>query len=216
MNFLAGARRRRNGETTVFGCFLKFEVAGSRQAFRAACSRFYQPAAAFRFRPKRPLQSEYFWDFWAFLQIGQGLTKSCIDPKSTSTRSPILGSARRAALPRPSAPSPRTRSRRATRRAASACPAPAAARPAAAGRPAAPPCLLCRRGSAGGAQLCSLPLLGFVCGGRPRGAFFARSGSPRVSRLLCAHSRVGAYLLGCVCVALRASENSAWHRARYS
>ena len=71
MNFLAGARRRRNGETTVFGCFLKFEVAGSRQAFRAACSRFYQPAAAFRFRPKRPLQSEYFWDFWAFLQIGQ-------------------------------------------------------------------------------------------------------------------------------------------------
>ena len=64
-------RRRRNGETTVFGCFSKFEVAGSRQAFRAACSRFYQPAAAFRFRPKRPLQSEYFWDFWAFLQIGQ-------------------------------------------------------------------------------------------------------------------------------------------------
>ena len=71
MNFLAGARRRRNGETAVFGCFLKFEVAGSRQAFRAACFRFYQPAAAFRFRPKRPLQSEYFWDFWAFLQIGQ-------------------------------------------------------------------------------------------------------------------------------------------------
>ena len=71
MNFLAGARRRRNGETTVFGCFLKFEVAGSRQAFRAACFRFYQPAAAFRFRPKRPLQSEHFWDFWAFLQIGQ-------------------------------------------------------------------------------------------------------------------------------------------------
>ena len=64
-------QRRRNGETTVFGCFLKFEVAGSRQAFRAACFRFYQPAAAFRFRPKRPLQSEYFWDFWAFLQIGQ-------------------------------------------------------------------------------------------------------------------------------------------------
>ena len=71
INFLVGARRRRNGETAVFGCFLKFEVAGSRQAFRAACFRFYQPAAAFRFRPKRPLQSEYFWDFWAFLQIGQ-------------------------------------------------------------------------------------------------------------------------------------------------
>ena len=40
INFLAGARRRRNGETAVFGCFLKFEVADSRQTFRAACSRF--------------------------------------------------------------------------------------------------------------------------------------------------------------------------------
>ena len=31
---------RRNGETAVFGCFLKFEVADSRQTFRAACPRF--------------------------------------------------------------------------------------------------------------------------------------------------------------------------------
>ena len=77
------ARRRRNGETAVFGCFLKFEVAGSRQAFRAACSRFYQPAAAFCFRPKRPLQSEYFWDFWAFLQIGQ---LRCNKPPSPTPR----------------------------------------------------------------------------------------------------------------------------------
>ena len=67
MNFLAGARRRRNGETAVFGCFLKFEVADSRQIFRAACSRFKRPAAAFRFGPKRPLENEYFWYFWAFL-----------------------------------------------------------------------------------------------------------------------------------------------------
>ena len=67
INFLAGARRRRNGETAVFGCFLKFEVADSRQIFRAACSRFKQPAAAFRFGPKRPLENEYFWHFWACL-----------------------------------------------------------------------------------------------------------------------------------------------------
>ena len=40
MNFLAGARRRRNGETAVVGCFLKFEVADSRQTLRVACSWF--------------------------------------------------------------------------------------------------------------------------------------------------------------------------------
>ena len=42
-----------------------------------------------------------------------------------------------------------------------------------------------RRGGRGLAQLCSLPLLGFVRGGRPRGAFFARSGSMRVRWVSC-------------------------------
>ena len=46
INFLAGARRRRNGETTVFGCFSKFEVAGSRYVYAAAGKNGGQPAQA--------------------------------------------------------------------------------------------------------------------------------------------------------------------------
>ena len=68
-------------------------------------------------------------------------------------------------------------------------------------------CGAARPGPPGGArfsQLSSLPLLGFVCGGRPGSAFFARSGSVRVRRVSCD----GALTWGCAARLEQSGRNS--------